>query len=187
VSDDRRTRVRAAHQWPVVVWLVAVWVLLWGDLTFANVLGGTLVALGVITVFPLPPLHWTGTVRPLPLLWLVARFLVDVVRASAQITWLAVNPRYQPRNAIIAVRLRSRGDAYFLLTAELVSLVPGSLVLEADYRRRTLYLHIIDTHDMGDVELARRRVWEQEARVVRALASADELAEFDRRVLEESR
>jgi multicomponent Na+:H+ antiporter subunit E len=187
MSEDRRTRVRAAHQWPVVVWLVAVWVLLWGDLTVANVLGGTVVALGVITVFPLPPLHWTGTVRPLPLLWLVARFLADVVRASGQIAWLALTPHYRPRNAIIEVRLRSRGDAYFLLTAELVSLVPGSLVLETDYRRHTLYLHIIDTQDMADVELARRRVWEQEARVVRALASAAELAELDRRALEETR
>ncbi len=185
MSADRRARVRATRQWPVVVWLVAVWVLLWGDLSIANLLGGTLVALGVITVFPLPPLHWTGTVRPLPLLWLVVRFLLDVGRASAHIAWLAVNPRYQARNAIIAVPLRSRGDAYFLLTAELVSLVPGSLVLDTDYRRRTLYLHIIDTHDLADVETARRRVWDQEARVVRALASAAELAEFDRRVLEE--
>jgi multicomponent Na+:H+ antiporter subunit E len=179
--------VRAGHQRPVVAWLVVVWVLLWGDLSVANLLGGTIVALAVLGVFPLPPLHWTGTVRPLPLLWLVGRFLADLVRASVQIAWLAANPRYEPRNAIIAVPLRSRGDAYFLLTAELVSLVPGSLVLDTDYRRRILYLHIIATHTAAEVEQARQRVWEQEARVVRALASAEELAAYERRVLEESR
>ncbi len=187
MSGDRRSRVRAGHQWPVVVWLVVVWVLMWGDLSVANLLGGTVVALAVLAVFPLPPLHWTGTVRPLPLLVLVGRFLADLVAASVQVAWLATNPRYQPSNAIIAVPLRSRGDAYFLLTAELVSLVPGSLVLDTDYRRRTLYLHIIATHTPAEVERARQRVWAQEGRVVRALASADERAAYERRVLEESR
>ena len=168
-------RRRAALQWPTLLWLTVLWVLLWGDLSVGNVLAGLLVAVAVSLAMPLPPIAAQGRVRPLALAHLLGRFAVDVVVASVQVGIQAFRRR-PPLSAVIRVRLRSSSDLYLTLTAELCSLVPGSIVVEAHRLTGTLYLHVLDVAGTGGIEAARRRAMEQEERVLRALASDDELA-----------
>ena len=77
---------------------------------------------------------------------------------------------------MICVQLRSHSDLYLTMTAELVSLVPGSIIVEAHRLTGRLYVHVLDVETSGGVETARQHVLDQEARVLRALASDDELA-----------
>jgi multicomponent Na+:H+ antiporter subunit E len=63
------------------------------------------------------------------------------------------------------------------MTAELCSLVPGSLVVEAHRLTGMLYLHVLDVEQSGGVERARQTVLDQEERVLRAFASDSELRE----------
>lgn len=157
-----------------VVWLTAVWVLLWGRLSVANVLGG--IALGLVAVrgFPMPAIDYHGRVRPLGLLRLIAAFLADLVVASVQVAGVALGRR-RPESAVLRVRLRSHSDLYLTLTAQLCSLVPGSVVVEALRTDGVLYVHVLDVHTTG-VEKAREHVLVTEERVLRALASDAELA-----------
>ena len=46
-----------------VVWLTVVWVLLWGDLSVANVLAGLAVALFVGTTLRMPSVEFGGRVH----------------------------------------------------------------------------------------------------------------------------
>ncbi|MDD9205068.1 Na+/H+ antiporter subunit E, partial [Georgenia sp. 10Sc9-8] len=121
-----RRRLRAS--WGALLWLTAVWVLLWGDLSLANVLGGVAVALAVTTLTPLPRTPFDGRFRPGGLVRLLARFALDVVVASVQVAWRAITGR-PLRGAVIRVRLRSHSDVYLSLTAGMTSLVPGSIVI----------------------------------------------------------
>jgi multicomponent Na+:H+ antiporter subunit E len=163
-------------QWATVVWLTVVWVFLWGDLSIGNVLAGLLLALAVTAGLRMAPIDFHGRVRPLGLLRLVTRFAADLVRASFEVSLIALRPRYVPRGAVIGVQLRSHSDLYLTLTAELASLVPGSLVVEAHRLTGMLYLHVLDVRQSGGIEAARRSVLEQEERVLRAFASDEELA-----------
>jgi multicomponent Na+:H+ antiporter subunit E len=164
----RRGRVRSL-QLPVVVWLAFVWVCLWGHLSVLNVLSGLVVALVVCLVFPLPPLRMPHRVRPLRLLWLAVRFLADVVAASGEVAWKTLQLHRQPCNAVIEVDLRTTSDFVLTVVAEMVSLVPGSLVVEARRSTHTLFLHVLDARDMSGVEKMRRQVLALERRVVLAL------------------
>ena len=164
-------------QWPTVLWLVVVWVLLWGDLSVANVLAGIAISLLVTRGLRMSPIDFQGTVHPFGLLVLVARFVVDLVHASFQVSLLALRPHRLPHGAVIAVQLRSHSDLYLTLTAELCSLVPGSLVVEAHRLTGRLYLHVLDVEQVGGIERARQIVLDQEERVLRALASDPELLE----------
>jgi multicomponent Na+:H+ antiporter subunit E len=161
-------------QLPVLLWLTFVWVALWGDLSTANVLGGLAVAVAVCLVFPLPPLRMGLHVHPLWLGWLVLRFLADVVAASAQVAWVTVQLHRQPRNAVIEVDLKTRSDFVLTVVAEMVSLVPGSLVVEARRSTHTLFLHVLDAQDLAGAERMRSQVFALERRVVRALAPESE-------------
>ncbi len=158
-------------QVPVLAWLTLVWVALWGDVSFANVLGGLLVAVAVCLVFPLPPLRMNLRVRPLWLAWLVLAFLADVVRASVSVAWTTLRLRHQPRNAVIEVNLRTRSDFVLTVVAEMATLVPGSMVVEVRRFTHTLFLHVLDAGDSVGAEKARERVLAQERRVVLALGA----------------
>lgn len=174
MSLHPRRRTVWAH-WPTTVWLTIVWVLLWGDLSVANVLAGLALALVVTVLLPLPPIGWGGRLRPLGLARLVLVFARDVVVASAQVAAHAFR-REPPRGAVIGVRMRASSDLYLTMTAELCSLVPGSVVVEAHRLTSTLYLHILDVRTSGGIEAARQAVLDQEERVLRAFGSDAELA-----------
>jgi multicomponent Na+:H+ antiporter subunit E len=174
VSLHSRRR-RVAVQWPTLVWLTVVWVLLWGEVSVGNVLAGLIIAVVVSLAMPLPPVAAGGRLRPVAFAVLVGRFALDVVVASFQVGIQAFRPR-PPVSAVIGVRLRSSSDLYLTLTAELCSLVPGSVVVEAHRLTGTLYLHILDVTGDDGIESARRRVLEQEERVLRAFASDAQLA-----------
>ncbi len=111
----------------------------------------------------------------MPLLRFWLHFLRDLVVASAQVAWLAVRVGPTPRSAIIAARLRVNTDLNLTLTAEALSLLPGSLILEADRRTGTLYIHVLGVTSRDEVERFRRGVLELEARIIEAIGSPEEL------------
>ncbi|GEK23550.1 Na+/H+ antiporter subunit E [Cellulomonas xylanilytica] len=169
----RRHRWRT--QWATIVWLTVVWVFLWGDLSVGNVLAGLAIALAVTTGLRMAPIAFHGRFRPAGFLHLLGRFVLDLVKASFEVSLIALRPRYVPHGAVIGVQLRSHSDLYLTLTAELSSLVPGSLVVEAHRLTGVLYLHVLDVRQSGGIEAARQAVLDQEERVLRAFASDEEL------------
>ncbi|MEO5744686.1 MAG: Na+/H+ antiporter subunit E [Terracoccus sp.] len=177
-SDGPRGR-RRQFQPRAVVAIAVVWMLLWDQLSWGNLLNGLLVGLLVTLAFPLPSIHYAGSLRPLRYAMLIGRFLFDLVLSSWQVMRLALGPR-TPQNAVIGVRLRSRSDFYLTVTAELVTLVPGSVVIEARRSTSMLYLHLIDVGRTGAIEAQRRNVLEVEERVVKALGSRAEIADLER-------
>jgi multicomponent Na+:H+ antiporter subunit E len=170
-TGPTRPARRRTLQVPVLIWLTAVWVALWGDLSTANVLSGLAVGVVVCLVFPLPPLRMGLRVRPIWLGWLVLKFLGDVVAASAQVAWVTLRFHRPPRNAVIEVDLRTDSDFVLTVVAEMVSLVPGSLVVEARRSTHTLFLHVLDAGDMAGVESMRTQVLALERRVVLAFGA----------------
>ncbi|MBO0898390.1 Na+/H+ antiporter subunit E [Cellulomonas sp. zg-ZUI222] len=164
-------------QWATVLWLTVVWVLLWGQVTWGNVVNGVLLGLLVTAGLRMTRVEFRGRVHPVGLLVLLGRFALDLVRASFEVSLVALRPRHTPRGAVICVQLRSHSDLYLTLTAELVSLVPGSIIVEAHRLTGRLYVHVLDVETSGGVEKARQNVLDQEARLLRALASDEELAE----------
>lgn len=174
-SPRRRRRVLQPR---AVATIALAWVLLWDRVTWGNVVNGVLVGLLVTYAFPLPSIEFQGRLRPHRVLLLVAHFLVDLVGASWQVMRLAFGRR-SPRNAVIEVQLRSRSDFYLTLTAELVALVPGSVVVDARRSTSVLYLHLLDVRGESAIEAQRAHVLAIERRVVRALGSREEIAALE--------
>jgi len=175
----RRDRIR--NRIAAVAILVLVWNLLWGRFTWGNLVTGVVVATVVLTFFPLPPVTFAGRIRPLWLLMFLLRFLSDLVVASLQIAWLAFRFGRRPLGAVVAVPLRIRSDLNLTLVAVTVSLIPGSVILEADRSTGTLYIHMLGVKDRADVDRFRRKVLELEARLVRAIGSRGELQQVSAR------
>jgi len=164
-----------AAQWPAIAFLTVIWLLLWGDLSWANVIAGVLLAALILVMFPLPRVVVQTRFRLGPFLALAARFVTDLVVASFQVAWTALRPGHVPRGAVVAVRLRNPDDVFLTVTAVLSTLVPGSLVVEAQRRTGLVHLHVLDIDASGGVDGVRRDILRLEERVLRAFASDDVL------------
>ncbi len=167
------------HQLPLLVWLVLVWILLWGTWSWANLLSGAAVALIVTLLLPLPPVVGGTRLRPLPLIRFVGHFLGDLVVSGAQVAWRALGPGGVRRGAIVRVQLRADSDLLLTVVSETISLVPGSLVLDLDREHRLISVHLLHVDDLADVERQKADVLATEERIVRAFGTPDDIAALE--------
>lgn len=161
---------------PALIGMVAVWLMLWGSLSPLTFIGGVIFALLIIWIFPFPPVDISGNFRPWQFLVLVVKFLADLVVASFQVAWIAIRPQSVPQSALIEVHLVSESDLMQTITSELISLVPGSLLIELDHEGKRLWLHVLNASTPELIEDARRKARAQEHRLIAAVGSR---AEYD--------
>ncbi|OCL32063.1 hypothetical protein BCR15_08010 [Tessaracoccus lapidicaptus] len=162
-----------------ILGMTLVWALLWGSASPLIVLSGILIAWVVDVVFPLPPIHWTGRFRPLGFLRLLGHLLLDLVVSSLRILRLAFLREVKLDAGIVRVDLHTDDDLYQVAVAELLSLVPGTVVVEVVRHPRRLYLHALELHDAESVDKVQRMVMAVESGVVRAFGSAEQIHAFD--------
>ncbi|WP_235507741.1 Na+/H+ antiporter subunit E [Agromyces sp. Root1464] len=159
------------RQLPLLVALVFLWVFLWDQVTVLTVVTGILLAIGVTRVLYLPPVLLSGRFNPWRGLLLGLRMMFDVTVASLQVAVLAIDPRWKPMNSIIAVQLLTRSDLVTTLTAEAISVVPGTVVVDIDRERGLLYLHALGTRTHADIDRVRSAVLGTEERIVLAIGT----------------
>lgn len=180
VAENRASRSevrgRVWQQLPLLLGLVVLWAVLWGQLSWLNLLTGFIVAILVTRVLYLPPADISGRLNVWYSLVFLAHFIVDVTLASFTVAFQALNPRPIPTSSVIAVQLCTRSDFVMTLDAIAMSLVPGSIVVEVDRERAILYFHTFDTTTAADVEAMRAKVLVVEARIVRAIGSKADVA-----------
>jgi multicomponent Na+:H+ antiporter subunit E len=172
IAPTGRSLFKAAvAQIPFLVWLIVLWMLLWGQFTVLAFLTGLAVAIFVTRVFRLPTVELSGRVN----LWygavLLTQFLVAVLQGAVRVTAQVFDFRHQPGAAIMAVPLKYSDDLVMTHVAVTASLIPGSLIVDTDRDRRVLYLHVIGARTKDDVDRQREEVLRWERRIVRALGS----------------
>ncbi|WP_327085352.1 Na+/H+ antiporter subunit E [Nonomuraea sp. NBC_01738] len=161
---------------PLVGWLTLVWVLLWGDLTVANVLGGLLTSLIITWLLPLPVVDPGIRLRPVAMAAFLLWFAGDTVRSTARVVFYVLRPG-PPPTELVRVRLRTSSESMVMLIMVALSSVPGSVVVEAYVVRRELVLHVLGLTG-GDVPLrVQDNVTALERRIVAAFGTAEDRRE----------
>ncbi|MBB1501015.1 Na+/H+ antiporter subunit E [Propioniciclava sp. MC1683] len=177
----RPPRNRLRWQPRQVIVLALVWVVLWGQVNLVTVVGGVLMGILVTVLFPLPSIGWAGRPHPWALLVLLGHLVKDLAVASFRLAVFAFG-RDMPSPGIVRVDLKADSDLYQVNTAELVSVVPGTIVVDARQRSRILYLHVFDMPKDSTRDEVVADTLALEKRVVRALGSRAEFEALDREV-----
>lgn len=168
-------RWRVWQQLPLILVLIALWMLLWGTVSVLSVVSGVVIAVAVTGALYLPPVQLSGRFNAFWFAVYVVRFLGELVAGSVTVAWRAFSPSGVTGNSIVAVQLVTRSDIIMTLTAISVTLIPGSFVLEVDRQKSVLYLHALETSDRNAVDALRRSVHSVERSLVRALGSSDDV------------
>ena len=85
-----------------------------------------------------------------------------------QVAWLSVRPGPVPRSSIVAVALDGTGEATVATATHVLSLAPGSVVIDVDAERGVLFAHVLGARGEEGAQAFRRRV----RRLERVLAHA---------------
>jgi multicomponent Na+:H+ antiporter subunit E len=176
VSGTTTLLTRLWRQLPFFFWLIALWMLLWGQFTVVAFITGLVVAVFVTSVFRLPPVELSGRLNLWYGLVFVVTFFGALMRGSLLVAWQVIDPWKRVGSAVIAVQLRTDDDLIMTHTGVTASLIPGSLIVEADRDRRILYLHVLGPRTDADIAGQKRAVLGWEARIVRAVGSREQLA-----------
>lgn len=175
-AGGRRRRFRLRGQVTNLVVITLAWMLMNADASLLTILGGFGLALLITWVFPMPSIEWRGHLNPFGLVRLLAVLLWELAIASFRLAAMAFRRRPPITTGIVAARLSSDNDLYQVGTASLLSIVPGSMAVDARRKTRTLYLHVFDTSPeaLGHV---RQHALDSESRVLGAFASRREREE----------
>lgn len=138
---------------PTVLWIVLVWLALWGDLSWANVVGGVLVAVLVLVAVRLPAREATYRLSVVPASAYLARFAKDLVVATAQVARQVFWPVERLRPAILEVPMQGTDPLVLALVANSITLTPGTMTLDVDERRGLLWVHVLHLEEGGDADL----------------------------------
>ena len=172
------TPVRASG---LLLWITFVWILLWGNLSAANVLGGLAVAVVVLVVARLPRLSRRGEadtakIAPLATLRFCAFVLFKLIEANLVLAWEIVTPRNRIHTGIVRVPLRTGSDLAMMTVANVITLTPGTVTIEVEQSPPVLYVHVLHLHDLDAVRRDMLRIEELSVRAFGSSAARAQLA-----------
>lgn len=171
----------------LLIWLVLVWLLLWGTLDVSTAVFGVVVALLVLVAFPLPVHRWNIFGHPVRLLVLGAYVALDVVLSALRLVRDSVVKPGDARAAIVAVPVLSDADHVIASAANVVSLAPGNFVLQIDRPNGIWYVYALGVRTRADAHKVYDDVLDLQARVVWAYGSAEEARTVRQRAEEAKR
>lgn len=161
---ERRT-MSLAGKAGVVLFLAAVWVMLWGSASALTVLGGLAAGTLLTFVFPQPPAPLGIGGRGGRIAVALGHVALDIARSTLAVAWAAVRTGPATRSAVVRIRVPVCRSEVLVLASSLMSISPGSVAVEIDVERSELLVHVLP---VTDPERTRAELEEHTARLVRA-------------------
>jgi multicomponent Na+:H+ antiporter subunit E len=166
--------------------LVVLWILLWGDISAANLLSGILVSTALLAAFPGDRRDdaMRYVIRPFAALRLVGWFVVQLVRSNVLLTREVLSPRSRIRTGVVACPLRTTSSRLTTIVANVIALTPGTMTVDIDSSGGdgappVLFVHVLK---LDDVATVRRSVTDLESLVLGAFGPLPSRSQEDDRL-----
>lgn len=159
--------------------LTVIWVLAWGTLSVANVLGGIVVSLILLTVAPDTwPRRGIIRVRPLAVARFILYVLGEALIANMHLARQVLARRPRLSTGVVGIPLPMVNDALLTVIANTIALTPGTMPIEVDHEAEstTIYVHFLQ---LEDVEAGRRSIQRLAGFVYGAFGSAEAIAALE--------
>jgi multicomponent Na+:H+ antiporter subunit E len=158
-----------------VAFLLGIWLLLWGEVSAANVVSGLLVAALLLLVFPRTPSPTRFVVRPVPTLRFLVFFGREMIQSVVLLSREVLSRRSRFHTGVIAVPVHGCPGSLLAVVATLIALTPGTMAVGIDADTPTLYVHVLI---FRDIETMRVKIEQLNRVVVLAFAAEDDRRYF---------
>ncbi len=136
-----------ARQFLMNLLLAAIWVALTGELLFQNLMFGF-----VLGFFLLWLMNRNETerkyFRQLPrIMNFVLYFFYEIIKANLQVAYDVMTPRYFMKPGIVKYPTNAKTDFEVTLLSTVISLTPGTLIIDISDDKKVLYIHVMYLKD----------------------------------------
>ncbi len=123
--------------------LAFIWVALTGALYYSNFLFGFLVGFGILWIMNRAEEDKRYFTRVPKIIYLALYFFYLMIRANIQVAYDVITPRYFFKPGIVKYPMNASSDLEINLLSTMISLTPGTLILDISEDKKTLFIHVM--------------------------------------------
>jgi multicomponent Na+:H+ antiporter subunit E len=123
------------------VMLTLIWVALTGTFTYINLLIGFVISYFVLWIISRNSEDKRYFTIAFKIIGFFFFFLYEMVKANLQVAYEVMTSHLHMKPGIVKIELEAKTDLEITLLSNLISLTPGTLVLDVSDDRRVMYVH----------------------------------------------
>ncbi len=120
-----------------------IWVALTGSMYYTNFLFGFLLGFGILWIMNRHDSDQRYFFRVPKVLSFVLYFLVQIIKANLQVAYDVMTPKYFMKPGIVRYPLNATTELEINLLSTMISLTPGTLIVDISEDKKILYIHVM--------------------------------------------
>ncbi|MEG3072076.1 MAG: Na+/H+ antiporter subunit E [Peptococcaceae bacterium] len=138
-----------------------LWMFFQDDWSYISFFSGYLLGLAILFVFHrfISTKYYLFTIHAIVQLILI--FIYELFTSSILVIGKTVKPKINIKPGIFALETSLQGDAEVTMLSLLITLTPGSVVVEVSPDNKVLYIHAMDIPELSDAVLRSKTKFEK--------------------------
>jgi multicomponent Na+:H+ antiporter subunit E len=120
-----------------------IWVALTGSMYYTNFVFGFLLGFFVLWIMNRNDIDQRYFYRVPKILSFVVYFLYQMVKANLQVAYDVMTPKYFMKPGVVRYPLNAATEFEINLLSTMISLTPGTLILDISEDKKTMYIHVM--------------------------------------------
>ncbi|MFC7526514.1 Na+/H+ antiporter subunit E [Parapedobacter sp. GCM10030251] len=127
--------------------LAFIWVALTGVLYYTNFLFGFAIGFFLMWLMNRNESDHRYFTRVPKIIGFFLYFLYEMIKANLQVAYDMVTPKFFMKPGIVKYPMNAKSDVEINLLSTVISLTPGTLILDVSEDRKVLYIHVMYLKD----------------------------------------
>ncbi len=123
--------------------LAGIWVALTGSMYYTNFLFGFMLGFFVLWIMNRNENDQRYFFRVPKVLSFIFYFLYQLLKSNIQVAFDVITPRYFFKPGIVKYPLNAQTDFEINLLSTMISLTPGTLIIDISDDKKTIYIHVM--------------------------------------------
>lgn len=124
-----------------------IWVALTGSMYYSNFLFGFLLGFFILWIMNRNEDDQRYFFRVPKIISFLFYFLYEMIAANLQVAYDVITPKYFFKPGIVKYPMKARTDLEINLLSTIISMTPGTLILDVSEDKTTLYIHVMYLKD----------------------------------------
>ena len=120
-----------------------IWVALTGSMYYTNFLFGFLIGFVILWIMSRNDGDRRYFYKVPRIISFIFYFLYQMIKANIQVAYDVMTPRYFMRPGIVRYPINAKTDMEINLLSMMISLTPGTLILDISEDKKTMYIHVM--------------------------------------------
>ncbi len=124
-----------------------IWVALTGSMYYTNFVFGFMIGFLILWIMNRNDTDRRYFNKVPRIISFVFYFLYEMVKANVQVAYDVMTPRYFMKPGIVRFPMDAETEMEINLLSTMISLTPGTLILDISEDRKTMYIHVMYLND----------------------------------------